>query len=374
MKKVLLSLAFYITTCTFTFAAWIIISPPKFEFSAEKWERIFKIVKIINQTNKDLLLKWSSEDFIAAWETWKPSFVKAKPWSETMSLSKWITINNWEKIIVKKWERLEIPFSIQIPNNAEPWGHYWSVFFAPPTSKQWQVSVVQKIWSLLLVKVNWEIRKEWKVLEIWIDWKEKTNIWEFRFLQEFPIPFFTRYENSWNIHLKPKWEIVIYDMFSKKMKNIWVIPIVNKYWLKTWEKIVDFIPINYFWWSILRDSVRKFEGKFEGKVEQKWGKILFSSKNEKYWEDYEKNYEIFKKKILNTGIYTSEVNIIWAKDKKTSKIIKFIIFPYKEIAWLIITIILSLFIIIKYRKFSRRRLEAKIKKQMEELNKENDKK
>ena len=361
-------------------AAWIVLSPPKFEFTWNKWQIINWVIKITNKENHVLTLNSDIQDFIAWWETWQPTFVSPeKNIHSSLSLAKWITVNNWEISIIKPWEKKEIPFTIKIPDNAEPWWHYWSIFFFPPAGK-WQVAVVQKIGSLILIKVNWNIKKEWKLLNFWafdknMTWDEIVKSSSKTFFTKLPINFSIRYKNTWNIHTKPTWEIKIFWTFWNQLKPVWIKSLVNKKGLKLWDEITDYLPINDWKWNILADSIRRFDST--------WNWAPFWYKNENWTKEirykwWVKNYSetdlqwkisIFINRIKSTWIYSAEMTLIWAKWEKITEKVSFTIFPFIEIFWWLFWLIILIFWLIKYRKFSRKKMEEKIRKQMESAKK-----
>ncbi len=374
----LLSLLLIFWFWEFANAWWIVLSPPKFEFSWNKWQVINWIVKITNKDDKVLILNSDIQDFIAWWETWQPKFVSAeKNTHSSLSLAKWIVVNWWNTVEVKPWEKKEIPFTVTIPENAEPWGHYWSIFFFPPAWK-WQVAVVQKIGSLILVKVNWEIRREWKILDFWafdkeMTWEEIAKTSSKTFFTKLPVNFSVRFENTWNIHIKPTWEIKIFWTFWNQLKPVWVKSIVNKKWLKLWDEIVDYLPINDWKWNVLADSVRRFDSTW------KWSPFWYKNENwtkEVRYSWWVKNYSeadlawkvwIFIDRIKSAWIYSAEMTLIWAKWEKIKEKVSFTIFPFVEIFWWLFWLIILIFWLIKYRSFSRRKMEEKIRKQMKEM-------
>lgn len=335
-------------------AAWVSISPPKFEIEQDPWTTYDGIIKVTNGNPTSLTLQSDAQDFVASWETGQPKFLSSLGNTWSLSIARWITINNWELINLKAWEKKEIPFTINLPLDAEPWWHYWAIFFFSPNDS-WQISVVQKIWSLILVKVSWEIREEWRLTEFGvfpgnIKWDDQTSVKSQSFFEKLPINFSIRFENTWNVHLKPVWKIEIFDMFWKQVKSLWVKSIVNDRWVEIKKQIVDYVPVNNINWNVLSQSIRKFDSQWIGTP---------------FWYYNENWTKVIKYKWFVVWSYKVKLSLTWAKWEQINREIEIIIFPWKEIWWWTLWFILFVFLFVKYRKWSRKRLEARIRKEVE---------
>lgn len=366
MKKIIffLSLIVWLSFSQVSFAWWIILSPPKFEFDTDPWKTISWVIKITNNSDAKMVLESDVQDFIAWWETWQPSFVDPNSNHSSISLWKWVVVNNWENVEVQIWEKKEIPFAINIPEDAEPWWHYWSIFFFEK-AWDWQIAVVKKIWSLVLVKVSWEIREEWKIEEFSV-WNIEEEFNENFLFTNYPVDFSLRFKNTWNIHIKPNWEIKIFNTFWSELGNIWVKTLLNDKWVEIWKEIVDYIPVNDKKWNILADSIRKFEMSFNWKAfwfkEEDWTKSIKFKWNSEWsfiWAAFEK--------IKNTWLYTFKLDLNWPKWEKIYKEWSFLFFPFKEIFWLLISIMLILFWLFKYRKYSKNKFEKELQARIDAM-------
>lgn len=371
MKKIIffIILVFWLSLSQFSFAWWIILSPPKFEFNTDPWKAISWVVKITNNSGVKMFLESDVKDFIAWWETWQPSFVDPDSNNSSISLWNWIIVNNWENIEVEVWEKKEIPFTVNVPNDAEPWGHYWSIFFFEK-AWNWQIAVVRKIWSLLLVKVSWEIREEWNIedFSIWSIEKEEFNS-DFLFTS-YPVDFSLRFKNTWNIHIKPQWEIKIFNIFWSELKNIWVKSLLSSKWVEIWKEIVDYVPVNDKKWNILADSIRKFDMSFNWRAfwfkEDNWWKIIKFKWNSEEWF-----IGWALEKIKSTWFYTVELNLNWPKWEEIIEKWSFVFFPFKEIFWLLFLIIVFWFWAFRYKKYSKEKFEKELQARLSVMNREN---
>lgn len=270
------------------------ISPLKYEITVEKGSSISKNIKITNEDDKPITLYSSSEDFIAWDENWTPVFVKQEEQKyPELSLANWIKIEE-KNITLAPWETREISFNVTVPQNWEPGWHYWAIFFSPWVTNWVQVAVVQRIWLLVLINVPWDVKIDWELesFKIWenIEWifEEKDNF------NQFPISFQTLFKNKWNIHIKPKWKIVLIDENGDTLEKIWKESIPSPSWAFIWEKMVDYIPINDWEWNILPNWSRAFESIWKwfgyNVLQEDWTKIVkFKSLTDYYAEKAAEN-------------------------------------------------------------------------------------
>lgn len=334
--------------------AWIIISPPKFEFNASPWQVIEDVIKITNTDSKPMVLRSEVQDFIS-WEAGQPIFVTNNKQYAGLSLANWVSVSSWSEVRINPGEKVQVPFIINVPETAEPWWHYWSIFFYEP---QWngQVAVIQKIWSLILIKVAWDVREEWEVTKFGLfdSWISSSQLIDAkpRFLSEYlPVNFSVLYQNKWNIHMKPNGKIEIFDLFWNKLKKIWVKTLIWPNNVEQWKEIVDYIPVNDGAWNVLALSSRKFDSMWK-------------------WYPYWQMSSPWVSEIQYSGfpiwVYTAKLTLVWAKWEVFKSQVKFMVFPYKVIFWGILWSIILVYCFIRYRRWSINKLRAQIKKELDD--------
>lgn len=260
MKKFLLVFAFISLFLSYTSSfASLSISPLKFEFDITTSSSLKEKIKLTNSWDTPITLYSSKEDFIAWDDSWTPKFVKPENQTQAeYSLSNWIDVED-KNITLAPSESKEIYFSVKVPQNAEPGWHYAAIFFSPGTPSWSQVTVVQRLWVLVLVNVPGEVNIAWNVNSFKV-WKTSEKIFEeTQNFSDFPITFQTLFQNDGNIHLKPTGKITITDENGEVLKNIGKETLSSPAWAYIWEKMVDYIPINDTLWNVLPKSQRKFE-------------------------------------------------------------------------------------------------------------------
>jgi len=311
------------------------VSPIKYEIETNTWSVITKTATLFNRSNQTHTITTWKSDFESKDNTWNPSFVrKSELVFEWQQLSSWINIDT-ESFTIEPWEKKEITFTINVPENATPWWHYWAVFFKKNNSEQssWsQININVDYWVLLLVKVDWEIITKWEIKDTvitnnsWWSWGwyyssiekdkcsmidlttsnydkkcidnffddqeikddiEEINDWDNSEIEisDFNVNFETLFVNEWNTHLKPSWKIKLVDESGKEIKWIWKEVIKNDDWAIIWEKIVDYLPINDNWGNVLPSTKRNFESEWKWFpyewYDETWKKII------KYWSPEE---------------------------------------------------------------------------------------
>jgi hypothetical protein len=212
------------------------ISPVKVEELVEPGETLVKQLKVANLSNERKTLYAYLKDFKAGDESGRP--VLLAPGSEEGPyLASWIDVAakgfdfgpNEEKVI---------PFTINIPENADPGGHYGGVYFGtePPRlrvdseDKGAGMSISQQAGALVLLHVKGDVVEEARIREFTTD----KNFYS----TPFNVDFSLRIENRGNVHIKPFGSIKIANMFGQEVANI---------------------MINEKGGNVLPDSVRRFD-------------------------------------------------------------------------------------------------------------------
>lgn len=362
------------------------ISPLKHEFNLNPWDIKSEIIKVTNNSDSPITLYSSKEDFIAWDESWTPTFVKAKDrTSDQFSLSNWISLENWT-ITLAKWETREVRFSVKVPNNWEPGWHYWAIFFSPGAPSGAQVAVVQRLGVLVLINVSWDVKIDWELKEFKIWTKNDTKFVEQSNFKDFPIIFDTKFENNWNVHIKPAGKITLIDEDGKILTNIWKEAILSPGWAFIGEKLVDYIPVNNALGNVLPKSSRKFESSWEWfwyqELKEDGTKLVKFKTLTDYYADksaekktYLKFWESINSRKVNKKITVAlDLNYEWKnKEKKEFKNSKDIYVEFTEqyvwynyyMVWgLIILIIFGCYYIFVIKPKSQEKLKEKILREL----------
>lgn len=313
-------------------AAWAInfsLTPIKYELDLEPGESITLPASIRNNGTTTVTMPTTASDFQASGPGWIPSIVRR---SELVfpdqELASWITLGS-PSVTLAPGEQGTINFTIDVPTNATPGGHYGAVLFQNANSvggAPWKIAIDVDYGIILLIDVAGETVID---IDIWtpsiwgsgwgpsgqiLEWFKNVDdckLWDFTpsrydrkcfwstepvlfsndssiatwsqnpndswdssdgsnsnepelFFNDFWIEFTFPIKNNGNTHVKPDGKVTIKDEDGNIIKAIGKELMVNDRGLITWEKIVDYIPINDQWGNILPKTNRVFESEWEG--------------------------------------------------------------------------------------------------------------
>jgi hypothetical protein len=113
-------------------------------------------MEIFNEQTESKTFFSSFENFEPSGDTGSPHFV-----GNTGNLSTWIKTN--ERIDIAQGEKIIVPYTITIPENAEPGGYFSAIFWGsqdPKTEEAGEVSIGGKLGVLILLRVAGDIHEE----------------------------------------------------------------------------------------------------------------------------------------------------------------------------------------------------------------------
>lgn len=188
----------------------ISISPVTFELTANPGDVLTNNLKVYNPTDSIIGMKMEVEDFTVVGEMGE---VRIKPAeTETYSLARWITAEPDEFILEPKEQKF-VSFTINIPENAEPGGHYGSILATTKRIISEEISgpsIAQKVGALVLLTVSGETKEELIVKDFSCS----------SFSEYGPIKFSIRFENTGTVHVRPKGFVTITDWQGKKAADV----------------------------------------------------------------------------------------------------------------------------------------------------------
>lgn len=191
------------------------VAPFILELEVEKGSTLDSEVTVTNNTGRDLFLIATPKDFLAG-QDGMPMFIPDDVKNDnTFSLASWIKLKNEDKFPIKAGEEIKVPFTINPPADAEDGSHYGALLFNYTSGEDVGGSVIkQSVGPIILVRYGWgrergqiELASEKKVY-----WKPTT------------VNFQTKFINEGNVHVKPKGEIYIKDIFGRTVAT----PFINK--------------------------------------------------------------------------------------------------------------------------------------------------
>ena len=287
------------------------VSPVKFEISGSPGQRLLGELELFNEQEETRTFYSSFENFEARGETGAPYFLPGKE-----GLATWIEAP--AQVTLEPGERKTVPFSIQVPQNADPGGHFAAIFWGttPPQAKEGgQVTVGAKTGILVLLTVSGEIKGGGGLLEFSTENKQK--IFNFP-----PITFIYRFQNNSADRIKPEGEIEIKNIFSRTLATL---------------------PANKTEGNVLPGSIRKFEVSWitqkdvvKGETEiPKEAKTGFFGAVKKQWKDF------------HFGRYSALLNLKYGTKNEEAKAN----YGFYIIPWQLLSVIIVILVVIGFLGF-----------------------
>lgn len=186
----------------------ITIIPPKFELFANPGDSVTEQIRVKNDSTFPVTYGIVLEDFSTAGE--EGQVVLEEPSSNNYSLANWIEPES-KDIVLQPGEERALTFTINIPKDAEPGGHYASLLFSSGGDPvPGAASVTQRVGSLILLRVSGNVSETATIESFTIP----------SYSQKGPIIFSLRVKNDGNVHVRPKGTIIITNLFGKKVDEI----------------------------------------------------------------------------------------------------------------------------------------------------------
>lgn len=301
VKSLFFFLTFFAVLFIFpNFSNALTISPPRLELKGNPGEIIKENLTLTNDKDVSQQFFLSFENFEAQGESGDPSFVPAEE-----GLGTWMNAD--PMVTLAPGESKIVPFTINIPKNAEAGGHFASIFWgtSPSMKGGGQVSVSAKVGTLILLSVSGDIKEEAGLLSF----NTLNNIFWYKTL---PVSFEYRFKNDGNDRIKPVGKAVI--------RNTLFIPT---------EKINPNVTSG----NILPGSTRKYN--FEW-IEYKRpdGYISREGALGKYWENVKYEWKNFA-----VGLYSTKLKLEYGtQGQKVSKVVFFFVFPWELVIVMLLVI------------------------------------
>lgn len=324
------------------------VAPEMFELKVKRGEVLSEKIKILNQSGVPVPIEATVTNFGAEENSGTITFFQepAKRIGEEDDISfnprKWINIENPSFILDPK-ETEEVDFSINIPENAEPGGLYAVILFEPKLPSFYfesgaALKTIPKIGVLVLFSVEVEgVKRAEKPLiisEFIIPEKFRLQKLEnlladisglfqkaqaenrelFSIVEKSELPFSLGIKNEDIVHIKPEGKLSI---------------------INSWGKIVGETEIKET--TVLPGKTRKFPVEFKPNLPEKLIKYLPA------W------FSSFISQNLLFGKYKALLNLK-VGDDIISKEIEFWVFPWKVAIITMLTCVIFLVFMIKYRK------------------------
>jgi len=190
------------------------ITPPYFNVALAPgavWE---SLVKFSNRSSYPITVFARTQNFRTDGGSGVEFFIQDSAiGTQSYELASWLTLPKGE-LVVPAGSTIHIPFVISVPLDAEPGGHYAGIIVGSDevgTSVPGGVGVSSALSALLLVRVAGETNESGFIRNF-----STRNF----FTQTQQETFTLEFKNTGNVHLEPRGEIVISNMFGKNRGRI----------------------------------------------------------------------------------------------------------------------------------------------------------
>ncbi len=183
----------------------LVVSPPSFELTAAPGKIITNVIKVTNPTDKAIEVSTVSKDFVASGEEGSAAISEE---DSSFSLAKWITVEPSSATILPR-ATANFTYTISIPKEAEPGGHFGTVLFKMGGGDKVSGSgaaLASEIGSIILLNLSGKTKEEASL----ISFEPIAKISEYG-----PVSLEYRIQNKGNIHLKPVGSVTIKDMLGR---------------------------------------------------------------------------------------------------------------------------------------------------------------
>jgi hypothetical protein len=311
MKKIILIIIFLAGLLFAQQVQALTISPPLKEFTADPGTEFGDIIKLINDQGTEKTFFATIEGFRARGEKGEPEFFQT---TDETQLATWIALEQ-TSVTLKPREKKEIKYKISVPEKASTGGHYAAIFWSsqePEATGITGIGVVTKIGSLLLVGISGEIKEEMKLIDFSTP---------FKFYNRLPVNFNIGFENTGNVHLKPKGNIKIEPKVLGIGKGE--------------------ATVNEGGGNVLPESVRRFESTWQkAAIPESKAKNIFS----KFFEELQIEWKNFA-----LGYFRANLFVLFgqAEPQIVEKSLNFWVFPWRVILIVLIIAALIIWLLIK---------------------------
>ena len=194
------------------------VSPPILEMNVQPGQSVDESLDVTNAAKTAVTLYPLARDFEASADETSSSpqiLEQAVPNSSTI-VSPWIKFSS-DTLSIPAGRTASLKYSISVPADASPGGHYGGVFVStqqPTSTTSSNVGIETRVGSLLMLTVSGQTKVAANAVEFLTqDSKGHTTA----LFQSMPIQFKATIQDTGNVHLQPIGNITIKNMFGKQV-------------------------------------------------------------------------------------------------------------------------------------------------------------
>ncbi|MBI5421311.1 MAG: hypothetical protein HZA35_03305 [Parcubacteria group bacterium] len=187
------------------------ISPAIIEERVDPGQTLRSFLYVTNKTKETKTYYVSKMNMTGLTEKGDPEF-DTNSEGARVTLSSWITVPT-TLLVVSGLQIKEIPFSVQIPRNAPPGGHFAGIFVSTIPSEKGNNSIATGVQtgSIISLRVAGDVKEEAQVRNFYTD----------KIVYDVPeVTLTAKIENTGNTLVRPAGSIEIFDWFGKKVATL----------------------------------------------------------------------------------------------------------------------------------------------------------
>lgn len=285
----------------------LMVSPPVVDYEMDPGKSQTGKILISNDSNETYTYIVSTQRFKAGGENGDPDILPENEDNAVNDLKDWITFSGEQTVTLDPGQFREFTYEIQVPQNAEPGGHYAVAFFSHYSNVEGEsgVGLGAKLGVLFLVNVSGNTT-------------EGANLESFAmrntFISHLPAEMSIRIRNTGTNYFRPKGNVTIRNIFGMESAKI---------------------PANTNKNAVLPNSIRR--------LDTWWVKDQYSVKDEGFVSGLKNEWNNF-----GFGYYTATAYVTYGtKDTRFDPIsVHFWVFPWR-ISLLVVVALIALFMLIK---------------------------
>jgi hypothetical protein len=193
------------------------IAPPVLNLTGNPGQTLKTQISLRDVSSGALLVTGSVNDFTASGEDGTPKIITEDGETNPYSIKSWVA--PLPKLLLEPRQIESLPVTIRIPADAAPGGYFGVVRFtatAPELDSQ-GVSLSASLGALIFIRVNGEAKESIAIEEFSVATPGGTMKSMF---ESTPLVFVERIKNNGNTYEQPKGQIIISDMFGKKIAGV----------------------------------------------------------------------------------------------------------------------------------------------------------
>jgi uncharacterized membrane protein len=204
----------------------LVVAPARQQVNIDPGNTISLVTKFFNEGVSPLAGNVKVVDFIVTDSEGSPKFLYNQNLSNRFSGASWVKLSS-DKIAISPGGVAKVQYSISVPKDAAPGGHYVAIYFEPvgllgqETNQEAQnaLAVIPRIASLVYIRVNGPI-------------SEMALVKKFLtpgFIQYGPVEIEAEIANRGDYHITPKGQVVLKDIFGnvisqKSLEEVNIFP------------------------------------------------------------------------------------------------------------------------------------------------------